>query len=366
MPELERIRVARAWCETIMPYMGAGLYNLSLVETDKVPLMGVDRRWRCYWNRSAIATWSIAQIGTVLFHELSHCLKEHHQRAADLGVGKGNPLNAAEIWNCAADADINDDLVAVASLDFPVVPCLPENLVKGEPYEDGLPAEIYYKRLLNDLPSVKVRMPWGGSCADGLSRPHELPDDDEATPGIDKCDSELIAREVAEAIRRRGALEPGSIPDGLERWAEEVLAPPKVRWQDETLSLVKARCAQVSGNWDYTYGRPSRRSSISKDVVFPAMQKPIPDVCAVIDTSGSMSDKQTGYCVSELAHLLRMTGCTLSVMCVDAAVHHVKKAFGKVSRQLFGGGGTDMGVGVEAADKLKPDMIVVLTDGYTR
>ncbi len=364
MSELERIRVARAWCENVMPYMGAGLYNLTMVETDKVPMMGVDKRWRCYWNRSAIETWSIPQIGTVLFHELSHCLKEHHKRAIEAGVGKGSTINSASIWNAAADAEINDDLVQVQKIEFPIEPVLPGNLVKDKPYEDGLPVEVYYKRLLEDLPTVKVKM-MGGSCADGQEREYEIPDDDEAAPGIGECEAEIITREVAEAIKRHGGMNPGTVPDGMERWADEVLTPPKVRWQDETLALVKARCAQVSGNWDYTYRKPSRRSSISPDVVFPAMQKPIPDVCAIIDTSGSMDDKQLGFCTAELAHLLRVTGCSLSVMCVDAAVHHVRKSFGKVSRQLFGGGGTDMSVGLEAAEKLRPDLIVVLTDGMT-
>jgi predicted metal-dependent peptidase len=51
---------------------------------------------------------------------------------------------------------------------------------------------------------------------------------------------------------------------------------------------------------------------------------------------------------------------------VDAAVHHVERLFRPDQiKALYGGGGTDMGVGLERALADGHDLIVVLTDGYT-
>jgi len=51
----------------------------------------------------------------------------------------------------------------------------------------------------------------------------------------------------------------------------------------------------------------------------------------------------------------------------DAAVHSTQQIFSAEQVRLLGGGGTDMGVGISHALQLrpKPEVIVVLTDGYT-
>jgi len=54
------------------------------------------------------------------------------------------------------------------------------------------------------------------------------------------------------------------------------------------------------------------------------------------------------------------------VLCCDAAVHGgVQRVSKALDVELAGGGGTDMGVGIAAAQKLQSKVIIVLTDGYT-
>jgi len=358
---LEKIRLGRTWAHWNFPYLAPALHSLTLIESEKVPTMGVDSKWRCYWNPTKVQGWTVKQIGSVLIHEVWHCLRDHAERAK--GMNLSGPLGALVwlIWNIATDAEINDDMIADAEIELPGDFVLPKKFK----FPDGQTAEWYYNKLMENPPKVRTITVYGGSCSDGQSREWEAAGgDEEYGPGLSRSEVQLIAREVANQIQAKGA---GSVPEGISRWATEILTPPKVPWQSEILTMARSACAHVSGCWDYTYRRPSRRQSVSEGVVYASMHRPIPEIAAVVDTSGSMSDEAIGIVVNELGGLLKQLGFPLRVLSVDAAVHHVRKAFGRIDRQLFGGGGTDMTLGIEEAMKLrpKPDLIIVLTDGIT-
>jgi predicted metal-dependent peptidase len=88
-----------------------------------------------------------------------------------------------------------------------------------------------------------------------------------------------------------------------------------------------------------------------------------------MDTSLSMDDRKIAQSVAEVGGVLRALGLLyhVTVLSVDAALHCVQAVFRPEQINPQGGGGTDMGVGIEAAFNLtpRPDVIIVLTDGYT-
>src|SRR5204862_462868 len=90
----------------------------------------------------------------------------------------------------------------------------------------------------------------------------------------------------------------------------------------------------------------------------------------LIDTSGSMEDTQLARAVSELGGLTRQLGYGADVViaCCDAAVHQVRKAFTSTDIELYGGGGTDLGVGLRAFIERKLpsiDLLVIVSDCRT-
>ena len=96
----------------------------------------------------------------------------------------------------------------------------------------------------------------------------------------------------------------------------------------------------------------------------------MPTVAVVIDTSGSMDDHDLAAALADVAGVLRSVGIRgnrVTVIACDAAAGVAQRVSRVEQIELFGGGGTDMSVGIAAALALpqRPDVIVVLTDGVT-
>jgi hypothetical protein len=83
-----------------------------------------------------------------------------------------------------------------------------------------------------------------------------------------------------------------------------------------------------------------------------------------------MQNMQLSRAVAELGGLTRQLGYATEVVvaCCDAAVHDVRRVFSAAQVQLVGGGGTDIGVGLQwFVDRTSNpiDLLIVVTDCYT-
>jgi hypothetical protein len=266
-------------------------------------------------------------------------------------------------WVRAADAEINDDLIP-AGLDLPGRPVLPRDFGAA----DGLLAEQYFAAGTTDRSAQEKgeEEPPGtwldcGSGADGQPRP------DEGAPAQPAWQAEMMRRQVAQDIVAHGKTA-GTLPAGVLRWAQDVIAP-KVNWRTVLKAELRRTVAEISGAVDYSYRRPSRRASVAGNVVLPALRRPVPEVAIVCDTSASMTDDLLAEALAEVDGLLRALGLArqVRVLACDTAVAAAQKVSSARQVQLTGGGGTDMAVGIAAAIALRPRpaVTIVLTDGYT-
>jgi hypothetical protein len=279
-------------------------------------------------------------------------LRDHAARATALGLGH----EQAGRWVLAADAEINDDLMG-AGLDFPIQPVTPEAL--------GFPAhrfaEEYFRASAVRRPELQCDC---GSGCDGLPRAWDQPG------GIGRADHQLLRCQVASEILRccRGQ-EAGTVPAGLRRWAEDVLGA-RVDWRKVLAAEIRRGLAAVAGMVDYSYRKPSRRSTAVDDVILPGFVRPLPELAVILDTSGSMHEALLSEALAEVDGLVRSLGAgrrRLRIIPCDAAVHGVQRVTSARQVELLGGGGTNMGEGIAAAGALKPkpSVVVVLTDGFT-
>jgi predicted metal-dependent peptidase len=343
----ESLQAGRYLCAKQWPYLADALWAIQPVTTKELKTFAVDKYWRMYFDPDL--QWTAQEIATVLYHEVSHLLRRHPERAelfAELDT------NA---WNNCADAEINDDILQENNIKFPFDVVKPSDLKQ----KDGLLAEEYYA----NLPKKHIKLAHDcGSCAGGTKRPYEQDGPSAGQPGISKAEGELLRRHVANQIKSRG-----DAPAQWQRWAEEILNP-QVPWQRELKTVIKHSINDVIGKTDYTFKRPSRRNLPA--IILPTMQAPVPNVACVIDTSGSVGEQALGHALAELKGILRQCGQRGSkVYAVDAAVAASKKVFDVSQVVLAGGGGTDMRVGIDAAlsgpKYDRPHIVVVLTDGYT-
>jgi len=407
----EELQAARLRVVAGHPYLAAALYALQTVALPGLGTLAVDQHWRLYYDAAAMAEWSAAELAGVLIHEVSHLLRGHARRGEEMQADPNR-------WNLAADAEINDDLLAerVALPDWVVTPAK-----LGQP--DGRLAEEYYAALAGDAspqqqggaddeqegdasatartassttasaPSRKggasskggspVRKggasglhdtprPAAGRCgsaAHGHPEPWELPSPAEGgPPGVTDTEAELVRRQVAEAVRNAASsTSRGSVPAHWRRWAEEVLRPAPVDWRRELAAAIRRAAAQVAGATDYSYRRPSRHQS--GDIILPTLSAPVPEVAVVVDTSGSVADTMLGQALAQVGCILRACGMDrgVTILAVDAEVATCQRVYRPTQIKVAGGGGTDMRVGIQAAMALRPrpDVVVVFTDGYT-
>jgi predicted metal-dependent peptidase len=365
--ELQAARVRAAY---IRSYFAPALFNLIPVRTDLIDSMAVDAHWRLYYNDAWIAGHSVEENATLLIHEVGHLLRDHEGRKTAAGV------RDARRWNTAGDCEINDDLHG-EGLPLPGDPPLPAKYG----LESGNTAEIYYKQLpapprasgsgADDGPSSQDSQDCG-SGAHGERRFWELPADDEnedRVPGVDRLKAELVRREVARQIDE---LSPYSseVSPALRRWARATLAP-KVDYMATIRHTVRRALRDSTlGRYDRTYRRPHRRQACYGEFIMASFYQPRPRPGFLIDTSSSMEDSQLARAVSELAGLTRQLGygADVVVACCDTAVHGVRKVFAAEQVELYGGGGTDLGVGLRSFIERKNDpidLLVIVSDCRT-
>lgn len=375
----QRWAASRVWAARQAPYLASALLALDPVVVED-PTPGVDLRafpvdtaWHVYLSPSVVGESEVAEIGFWLAHQVAHLLRRHATRfplstideSSDGPLGGRSPEQRR--WNLATDAEIDDDLVA-GDISLPELAITPSDL----DCPDGWVAEQYWDALeAQQSRSLRPERQRDGATAetdcgsgcDGQPRPWDC-----GRPGLSQTGQRLVAREVAQRIKEHSRSR-GDVPAGWQRWAEDVLEP-MVSWQRLLSAAVRRGVADVAGRVDFSYRRPSRRASAFPDVVLPSLRQPLPKVAMVLDTSGSMSDHMLSQALAEVGGVLRGLGIGrrhLRVICCDATAYEAQRVLDAREVQLLGGGGTDMGAGLAAACGLKPrpDLVIVLTDGFT-
>lgn len=355
----DKLFAARLHAARVRPYLATALFALHTVESPRVPTMAVDRHWRCYVSPAFVDRTPVEELAGVWVHEVSHLLRDHHGRGDRVARERGltGPGERLRI-NIAADCEINDDVFG-DGLARPEGAVGPESLdlSAGELMEDYL-RQFRLGPRTQDLVWLDC-----GSGADGLRRGWDLGPD--GAHGLSDQERDAVRFRVAQGITGR----PGSASRGWQRWAEEAFQPPQP-WRDLLGAAVRSAVSGSGAGEDYTYGRPSRRSAGVPGAVLPSLRRRPPRVCVVIDTSGSVSDAELGIALREVAAISRAVGGRRDLVTVvpcDASAEAVYPLCRAEGIPLTGGGGTDLRTGFARALRagLRPDVVVVLTDGQT-
>lgn len=403
---VEKLGQAKFAATQALPYMASVLHRVTYVESTNLPTLAVDSRWRLYYSADFVARQTVEVLAFGLLHEVGHLIREHHARGDEYGTALDHKL-----WNEVGDACINRVLAeaaAAASGDWIYVPDWALTHAKL-----GLPVgpleEELYARLAQsseddqsddgDSQSDDQNGQGGGSddsgegesesgtsgssdgdeyhgCGSGAGNKagdYEVPDSE--APVVQGVQAEAIMRKVAQDIMEHSAQNPGSVPGGFVAWAEHQMAPPTISWERAFAGVVRRQLSRKSAGFGKpTYARPAKRATMGGSMILPRRVRQELSAAIVLDTSGSMSPSELADSINEVHGIIRRARVSernCAIFQVDANVASIVDA-GQLMQQarsgkveFAGGGGTDMRVGISAAEETGADVIVVLTDGFT-
>ena len=370
-----RVMAARIVAQARWPYLSTLLFNLKIVESSQLPTLAVDDGWRMYYSPDFVMEQTAEALATMVLHEALHCVNQHGPRFRALSQSRHLHVT----WNFAGDVGINHvlDRAQMPWGDFE--PLRFTHLSKFDVNPEMGTEKIFFTivEYYEQHPEEVDQFSDCGSIIGGEARDYEISRGDSDNPAIKSDQQDVIRDQVAQEILKHAYTKGiGSIPGELLRWAQELLEPT-IDWRKALAGAFRTSLATVLGRRDYVYTRPSRRQSAMRignhEIILPSMRKPAPPAIAIIvDTSGSIGNDEITLFLSEVDGIVNANGISQGVTVIpcDADIGEIQKLRSRgaiTSLKLTGGGGTDMGVGIAAAGKLRPTpkIVIVLTDGFT-
>jgi predicted metal-dependent peptidase len=282
----------------------------------------------------------------VLAHEVCHVILGHIPRNKlymDRGVGPDLKKWSPNRWNQATDYNINDWLSKSG------VGRMPMGGLHHPNYGMDMVADDIYMKVPED------------PDADNNWDIHLPPDPNNPPPA--KSQVQRAVQGAANAAKQQG-----KTPAGMERLVDEI-CEPQVDWKER----VKLALHRVAGKDAATWQRPNRRRlAVAPHVYWPGTESyQVGTIAMFVDTSGSVSNKEMSHFFGEMhAVLTELTPQKAYVGSCDTVAHgphELVDVADLLDYKPEGGGGTHMPAIFDklAEEDVRPDALIILTDGYT-
>ncbi|MEY6434270.1 VWA-like domain-containing protein, partial [Thioalkalicoccus limnaeus] len=164
--------------------------------------------------------------------------------------------------------------------------------------------------------------------------------------------------------------------DGEQSLLRALIADrPRARIPWEAILRTRMRRA-LARRVDLSWSRPARSYVANRGRAGPGRRLPwepgtttsraVPRLVIIVDVSGSIDDSLLGRFAREVEAITRRLEARLAILIGDrkvSRIEHFVPGRTRLRELLFqGGGGTDFTPLLEAADALRPDLVLVLTD----
>lgn len=337
------------------PFFAVMLLDLLVVvegetgDNFPIPTAGTDGK-RLYINKTWFGGLALDERVFVLCHEVMHVMLGHMQRGqmyTERGLGPDLKKYNPRKMNVAMDYIINDWIIKSGNKHMPQGGMLNPQFTVAD-----IADEVYLK--IQDPPEEN-----GGSDGTGNWDEHMAP----AGNAASKTDIQRAAKSAMVSAKAAG-----KVPGGMERLVNE-LCEPQVNWAEQLRLSITAS----AGRDDATWARPNRkRLAVPPNVYFPGTCAHKAGRIAIYgDTSGSVTDQEWGNYFGEAAAIVDELSPeeTWLGSCDYVAYDPVLVESGDDVREYKpqGGGGTRMPAIFDKLAELQlvPDVLVILTDGYT-
>jgi len=319
---------------------------------DTVPTACTNGRDERY-GRAFVDSLNDPELRFLVLHEVYHKLYQHLHTWRHLY--DENP----QLANMACDYVINHKIKHDNSDGFATMTGALERGCYDQKYAEWDSARVY-----NDL---KDDMEKNGGAGSGGGTGFDEHDWDGAKEFTAEEKQEL-ARELDEAIRQ-GALMAGKTGADVSRDLQDLMEA-QVDWREVLREFIQTTCA---GSDYSTWRRPNRRF-ISSGVYMPSgISEQVGELVIAIDTSGSIGDTELADFLSEVKGIadtvhpeaVRLLYWGNEVVGDERYEAHELDTLVQ-STKPRGGGGTDVNCVSDylTAEGIKPQAVIVLTDGY--
>jgi predicted metal-dependent peptidase len=377
-PAKAKLRKARIHLLANKPFFGVLAMHMPMIESESAGGRGttmVDEKGRFYYNKKWIMDMTPQDAMFELAHEVMHIVQQCISR-----FPKGG--NHA-IWNMAADQVVDTLLVdagfAQSEISKKMVPEPIRKQVKGMTTE-----QVYYKLLKEEAKNPQSGNQGKGKGGQGKGKGNMQPGEGDQGPAVPDnhhhknnvrgCTSastmeKKITAETIEKFKQhiiaaaQVQKSRGDVPGFVQAFLAEI-GKPTITWKDKLRNLT---ASYFKGR--YTFMRPNRRSG-SVGMRLPNRAPKKEGAIIMIDTSGSISDKEINQFVSEVVGIMSYCGCPwIKIYLHDVECYHSEKySRSTIVKLPVTRGGTSH---VDVFDKVldsddKIGCIVAFTDLYTQ
>ena len=399
--------VAKSQLLKEFPFWGILGLTVVLVECSKeeLPTLATDGM-HIFYNAEFTSSLTKGERVFAIAHELFHGLYEHAGTSSRFENYTGIDIrrlykegdqakikdaeDKARLWNFAADFIVNGGLVEAHVGEF----IKTIQILYDDEYLGWAVEEVY-----EDLLKNPEKIPAGAQCLDQHIQVEVVPDGagdaaKKKAQGSGKIvmtqseyeklkkdwqDSMISAASAQREHEQRESTAAGCIPSAIQRLIDD-LAKPKVNWR-----AALRRAVQRIIHRRYSYKTPNK-ALFNRGITIPGFRDAINklDVAVFIDTSGSVGQEQLTAFISEFKGMMdAFPRYKVHVQCFDGEVKEdsvtvlekhtgnggwetVKRHVVQFSKNIQGGGGTNFECNWEylKEKKIRPRMIIMLTDGY--
>lgn len=315
MPDDIETKLSAARTRLILdrPFLGALVLRLPMkaAKPERCKSIGTDVR-ALYYNPEYIDRLTLDQTQFVLAHEALHCALSHFARRQH---------RVRHRWDIACDLAINPLLIKDGLKPPPGVLLDSgfEGMMAEEIYpyiEDDMEDETHDDHFYNEENNQDKSggtSPHDDEQSGGDSSTGETEDSagsGEPQPLSEKEQEQLSVQwqqRLAGAAQQ--ALQAGKLGSNMARLVEHLLQP-QLPWR-----MLLARYMTAVARDDYSYQRPSRREG---EAILPSLRSTQIDVLVVLDTSGSIKDKELQEFVSEIDAIKGQMRARLTLHACDA------------------------------------------------
>ena len=353
-----------------MPFYGDIVMRLPIVRNDSISSARTNGRCIEYSGKF-FEKLSVGQRNFVLMHEIFHVLLFHCIRSNE---------RRPRLWNTAADMIVNDMLLKLRL-------CMNHAGIPFDRPAEGIfiyvrpddTVETLYEMLLDDnkfvrdsLGKVLIRQNvWNPKNLTKVSAPEDvilIEISEGADEGDESKDTGLSQQALLDIIRESAIKNRSDM--GSYFVPRKILGPVEsrqIKWQVLLKDFLTEEIEEET-----SYATPERKY-IHMDLIIPGYgtrEERLEEVWAFVDSSGSIGNSEISQFLTQLYRIAKEFKCVFNICYWDTKVTDIYKKITN-EKEIFNSlpkhsGGTDINCVYRwlGENKVKPDVMLILTDGY--